>query len=193
LCRLQSLLQNQTDVPEKVGMDKIEIKPKTLRQLKVLIEKGAFAVPELQREFVWDSRKACDLLDSIYRNYPIGTIVIWKTNKRNEGQLRKSLHILPQFNPANPYILFLIDGQQRLSVLWHLLSTQATAVKNADGKELDFGCIYFDPRADNGLSPFLYRRHLTPEHSPTHSAPFAARIPGTPPPSAVMFSSAAST
>jgi uncharacterized protein with ParB-like and HNH nuclease domain len=106
-----------------------------------LIESGVFAVPELQREFVWSARKACDLLDSIYRNYPIGTVLVWKTSRRNEGELRKQLHILPPFNPANRDIYFLIDGQQRLSVLWHFLQGVAASVTNARGKVVNFGSV----------------------------------------------------
>jgi uncharacterized protein with ParB-like and HNH nuclease domain len=52
-----------------------------LKKLHALIERGIFAVPELQREFVWSARKACDLLDSIYSNYPIGTVLVWKTSR----------------------------------------------------------------------------------------------------------------
>jgi hypothetical protein len=116
-------------------MDRIYSSAFRLTKLRSLIESGVFAVPELQREFVWSIRKACDLLDSIYRNYPIGTILVWKTSRRNESQLRKQLHILPHFNPANRHIFFLIDGQQRLSVLWHFLRGQAASVVNADGKK----------------------------------------------------------
>lgn len=131
-----------------------------LKNLRTLIERGIFAVPELQREFVWSAGKARDLLDSIYRNYPIGTLLVWKTNRRNEGQLRTQLHILPHFNPANRDIYFLVDGQQRLSVLWHFLRGEAFSVKNANGKEVHFGHVYFDPYASNGDSPFVYRKRL---------------------------------
>src|SRR5690349_6508583 len=106
-------------------MNKIYTRAVSLRHLRRLIESGIFAIPDLQREFVWNTRKACDLLDSVYRNYPIGTILIWKTHRRNESQLRKQFHILPHFNSANRSIYFLIDGQQRLSVLWHFLRGEA--------------------------------------------------------------------
>src|SRR5216684_4387911 len=125
-------------------MKKIYTKAWPLKKLHSRIERGVFAVPELQREFVWNARKACDLLDSICSNYPIGTILIWKTSRRNEGQLRKQLHILPHFNPQNREIFFLIDGQQRLSVLWHFLRGEPSSVSNAGGKEVDFGSVYFN-------------------------------------------------
>jgi hypothetical protein len=139
-------------------VDRIYIKPVRIRVLGTWLERGIFAIPELQREFVWNARKACDLLDSIYRRYPIGTLLVWKTDRRNEVQLRKRLHILPPYNPSNSHIYFLIDGQQRLSVLWHLVRGQPQVVVNSDGKEVDFGAIYFDPHAADGDRRFLYRR-----------------------------------
>ena len=141
-------------------MDRIYPKEFSLKALRKHIECGIFAVPELQREFVWNARKACDLLDSIYRNYPIGNILVWKTGRQNEGQLRKRLHILPHYNRANRHIYFLLDGQQRLSVLWHFLRGQSASVVNSDGQRLDFGSIYFDPYAADGERLFVYRKRL---------------------------------
>ena len=144
-------------------MDKISVDSIPLKRLKTLIERGVFAIPELQREFVWNARKACDLIDSVYRKYPIETILVWKTDRRNENQLRKQYHILPHFNPANRDIFFLVDGQQRLSVIWHLLRGEASSVRNADGKNVNFRSVYFNPSAANGDRPFLYRERATGE------------------------------
>ena len=134
-----------------------------LSHVRTLVERQLFAVPELQREFVWTSKKACELLDSVYRSYPIGTLLVWKTTRRNENQLRSQLHILPQFNPANEEIWFLIDGQQRLSVLWNFVKGEATSVRNADGREVDFGKVYFNTGAEDGDPLFLSRARLSAE------------------------------
>jgi len=141
-------------------MDSIFTDTYRLKKLHALIERRIFAVPELQREFVWNARKALDLLDSIYCNYPIGTVLVWKTSRRNEGELRKKLHILPSFDPANRNIYFLIDGQQRLSVLWHFLRGEAESVTNALGQKLHFGSFFFDPYAVVGEAAFVYRTRL---------------------------------
>jgi hypothetical protein len=146
-------------------MESIATKPIPVRRLAKLLDSGIFAVPELQREFVWSARRACDLLDSITRNYPIGTIMIWKTDGRNENQLRAKLHILPPYNDSNDDIYFLIDGQQRLSVLWNVLRGQPATVMNADGREVDFGAIYFNALAKHGERRFIYRKRLGGELS----------------------------
>jgi hypothetical protein len=141
-------------------MDAVYPQSFTLKNLKRVIERGIFAIPQLQREFVWNIRKAVDLLDSVYRNYPIGTLLVWRTTRRNEGQLRKQLHILPPFNSANSEIFFLIDGQQRLSVLWHFLRGESSVVTNSDGNTVDFGHVYFDPYAGADEPRFLHRKRL---------------------------------
>lgn len=42
------------------------------------IKSGEVAIPEIQRPFVWDSSKVRDLLDSLYKGFPIGYIIVWK-------------------------------------------------------------------------------------------------------------------
>lgn len=39
---------------------------------------GEVAIPELQRPFVWKATKVRDLVDSLYRGYPVGYLIIWK-------------------------------------------------------------------------------------------------------------------
>lgn len=145
-------------------MTTIRTKSYSLRQLARLFERRVFAVPELQREFVWNARKACELLDSIYAGYPIGTALVWKTDHRNPTPLRRTLHILPPFDDRNREIFFLVDGQQRLSVLWQVLRGSGHEVHNAAGAVVDFGHIYFYGGADPDEARFIYRqRSPSPE------------------------------
>ena len=39
------------------------------------------AIPEIQRPFVWEPSKVRDLIDSLYRGYPIGFLITWKDNR----------------------------------------------------------------------------------------------------------------
>lgn len=38
------------------------------------VKSGEVAIPEIQRPFVWDSSKVRDLLDSLYKGFPIGYV-----------------------------------------------------------------------------------------------------------------------
>lgn len=43
------------------------------------IKRGNIALPDIQRPFVWSAAKARDLFDSLYRGYPVGTLMFWET------------------------------------------------------------------------------------------------------------------
>jgi len=43
------------------------------------IRHGNIALPDIQRPYVWSSAKTRDLFDSLYRGYPVGTLMFWET------------------------------------------------------------------------------------------------------------------
>lgn len=75
---------------------------------------GDIYLPKFQREFVWEKSQVLDLLDSVARNYPIGSILLWQSKQelRSEGRIA-DLEIA-QPKPDYP-VNYLLDGQQRLS------------------------------------------------------------------------------
>lgn len=141
----------------------LEVKRYSLKALRALFESRVLAVPEIQREFVWDTKKICVLLDSIHRGFPFGAALVWRTGARNKTQLREKLHILPHYDPTNREIWFIVDGQQRLSVLYHLLCGTGKEVLNADGREIHFDHFYFYAGAPSeGAETFIYRQGKPP-------------------------------
>ena len=62
---------------------------------------GQWDVPEFQREFIWKPSQVCDLADSLWRNYPIGALLLWQVG--TEAGVQRPLWIA--------------DGQQRLTTL----------------------------------------------------------------------------
>jgi len=70
------------------------------------VKGGQIAIPEVQRPFVWDNSKVRDLMDSLYKGYPIGYVITWQNpNVRlKDGKLSEGKKIL-------------IDGQQRITAL----------------------------------------------------------------------------
>jgi hypothetical protein len=70
------------------------------------VQQKEIAIPEIQRPFVWTSSKVRDLMDSLYRGYPIGYIVTWKNPdvRMKDGSKSNGRKIL-------------IDGQQRITAL----------------------------------------------------------------------------
>lgn len=124
-------------------------------------------MPRLQREFVWNGPKAARLLDSIYRNLPIGSLVVWRCHRADRDLFRNSLHILPAFDPANKEVWFLLDGQQRLSVLYQ--ASRGEVRENASGQVVDFGRLVFAVSATQATdeeSRFRYRLPVAKEMVP---------------------------
>ena len=70
------------------------------------VKDGQIAIPEVQRPFVWDNAKVRDLMDSLYKGYPIGYVITWQNpNVRlKDGKMSEGKKIL-------------IDGQQRITAL----------------------------------------------------------------------------
>ncbi|GLZ08401.1 hypothetical protein Acsp03_58670 [Actinomadura sp. NBRC 104412] len=88
------------------------------------IKIGRIGLPDIQRPFVWSAAKARDLFDSMYRGYPIGTLMFWETGAevgtRQIGM--ESATKAPQ--------LLIVDGQQRLTSLFAVLTGRPVLTKS---------------------------------------------------------------
>lgn len=98
-----------------------------------LIESGDIAIPEIQRPFVWKKKQVRDLLDSLYKGYPTGYLIVWKNPnvKLKDGTISAGKKIL-------------IDGQQRVTAL--MTAVAGIPVINSDYRKERIK-IAFDPFA----------------------------------------------
>ncbi|MGP9616968.1 GmrSD restriction endonuclease domain-containing protein [Arthrobacter sp. AOP36-A1-22] len=87
-------------------MAKYKVTQSAVTQLLEDVRREQIAIPELQRPFVWDSVKVRDLMDSLYKGYPVGYLITWQS----VGAYLKDAQIA-----AHQQIL--IDGQQRIAAL----------------------------------------------------------------------------
>lgn len=87
-------------------------------------EDGGFWLPNIQRPFVWGEEQICRLFDSILREYPISTLLVWKTTsgiRRRKfidnwsSSLKLSTFYVPEDFKRKCLVL---DGQQRLQSLY---------------------------------------------------------------------------
>lgn len=101
-------------------------------------EDGGFWLPNIQRRFVWSEEQICKLFDSILREYPIGTLLIWKTTstlrrRKFIDNWKNTLHLSDFYVPEDVKKKCLVlDGQQRLQSLFIGLCG------SFEGKELFF-------------------------------------------------------
>jgi hypothetical protein len=125
----------------------IESKQKRVRWLVDKVLDGNIKIPDFQRAFVWKVDQVIKLLDSVYNDYPIGSILLWETQKelnslRNVGGIK-----LPEPR-ANYPVNYVLDGQQRLSTLFGVLHHGSEEYERESGnvgvEEYDKFDIYFD-------------------------------------------------
>ena len=95
------------------------VTPHPIETLLTWVKSGEIAIPEIQRPFVWDATKVRNLLDSLYRGYPVGYLIAWRnpTVKLKDGTPSAGKRIL-------------IDGQQRVTALMAALLGQEVLTKD---------------------------------------------------------------
>ncbi|MBQ9584987.1 MAG: DUF262 domain-containing protein [Muribaculaceae bacterium] len=126
----------------------------TIKGLLGLIEANDIAIPEIQRPFVWKNTQVRDLIDSLYKGYPTGYIILWKNPnvKLKDGTISSGKKII-------------IDGQQRITALMAAIASKK--VINSDFKEIPIN-IAFNPFAAldymNGNSEAEIFAVQTPAH-----------------------------
>ena len=78
----------------------------SIKALLGLIEANDIAIPEIQRPFVWKKSQVRDLMDSLYKGYPTGYIILWKSPdaRLKDGGVSSGKKIV-------------IDGQQRITAM----------------------------------------------------------------------------
>jgi len=110
------------------NMPKVDI---SVRELVDKVKHGDLLLPEMQRRYVWPATRVRDLLDSLYRGYPSGTILVWETDDNGETAEipTRGLAIEAVNNPTTSRKLLLLDGQQRITSLASVLSGEPVIVR----------------------------------------------------------------
>lgn len=84
---------------------------------------GGFWLPNIQRPFVWNEEQIERLFDSIMREYPISTLLVWKTKSKIRRRkfidnYKRGLKLTDFYMPEDAKTKMLVlDGQQRLQSL----------------------------------------------------------------------------
>jgi hypothetical protein len=107
------------------------------------IEMGLIKIPPFQRKFVWSQNQILELLDSIFNNYPIGSLLLWNTKEdlpstRNIGGFK-----LPLREKEFP-VDYVLDGQQRLTSIYGCLCQNTDQEVTDYSPNPDLFNVYFD-------------------------------------------------
>ncbi|QJU54525.1 DUF262 domain-containing protein [Herbiconiux sp. KACC 21604] len=131
---------------------------------------GEIRVPGFQRHFVWQPEQAALLMDSIYKGYPFGSLLLWRTSTVLKTEKALGGFELPK--PAKDYpIDYVLDGQQRITSIFATFQRQLEARKEDPEVWLP---IYYDFQSqdDPQVSRFvaLQRDDVVPgQHFPLRS------------------------
>lgn len=112
----------------------------TIRQLLQRITDGEIRIPAFQREFVWEPDRVQFLMDSIFKGYPIGTVLFWRTKEKLSYDRDLGPFTLPEPKKEYP-IDYVLDGQQRLTSIF---STFQIELKQNPDSKVKWVDIYFD-------------------------------------------------
>lgn len=105
-------------------VQRYSVNPQPIDILLSWVKTKEIAIPEIQRPFVWDATKVRNFLDSLYRGYPVGYLILWRnpTVRLKDGNHSAGKRIL-------------IDGQQRITALiaallgWEVLNKDYETVR----------------------------------------------------------------
>ncbi|GAB3607040.1 DUF262 domain-containing protein [Conyzicola nivalis] len=91
--------------------------PINIEKVMSRIRSGEMRIPGFQRKFVWQPQQAALLMDSIYKGYPFGSILLWRTGNMLKTEKNLGGFGLPA--PEKDYpIDYVLDGQQRITSLF---------------------------------------------------------------------------
>ncbi|QRK06535.1 DUF262 domain-containing protein [Archangium violaceum] len=118
------------------------------------VRRGEIRIPEFQRPFRWKAKDVVALLDSVYRGYPIGTLLFWKKEAPAASFFLGPVRIDA---PHSTEALWVVDGQQRITALTGAL----LHLPHTEGEHDNF-VVYFDLEHEALVRPS--KRSPPPSH-----------------------------
>lgn len=107
---------------DKQALEPLERRPEArafrVEDLLAEVRMGRVRIPSFQRALKWERLDASKLFDSLYRGFPIGTLLFWETNAEPEEMRFGSVSVSAG---ARSDALWVVDGQQRIVSLARVL------------------------------------------------------------------------
>lgn len=123
----------------------------SIREILEQVGRGQIRIPAFQRGFVWDSDRVAYLMDSIYKEYPFGALLFWRTKETLKFDRKLGPFVLPI--PKEDYpVDYVLDGQQRITSIFGVFQTELDQPDDPNWLP-----IYFDLEAEQTVqdSQFL--------------------------------------
>ena len=145
----------------------------TIRKVIDHVQEGQIRIPAFQRGFIWEPDRVAFLMDSIYKSYPYGALLFWRTNETLRVERNLGPFELPE--PKEDYpIDYVLDGQQRITSLYATFQTAEDIEQSEDWKD-----IYFDFSIDDDAQETQFFALLPEEVNPDQHFPLRAMFDTT--------------
>ena len=128
---------------------------------------GRIRIPAFQRGFVWDASRVAYFMDTLYKGYPFGAVLLWRTNNELRTERQLGPFDLPSVDEAYP-IDYVLDGQQRLTSIFGVFQTELSPATDEFDDRFD---IYFDLRAETTAQESEFLALTTSEVDPERHFP----------------------
>lgn len=107
----------------------------SIRKIIDKISSGEIRIPSFQRGFVWEPEAVAFLMDSLFKGYPIGAVLLWRTKEQLVNERQLGHFTLP--DPVKDYpIDYVLDGQQRLTSIFSVFQTDLVPSEDSNWKDI---------------------------------------------------------
>ena len=143
--------------------------PWTAQDLVLAVRSGALRLPDIQRPFVWEKVKVRDLVDSIYRGYPVGELMFWNSAGDDDGR--------PIGSGAKTKMATakIVDGQQRLTSLYAVMTGEPVVDDEYRSESIKIAFNPLTERFEVQSAALKKSREWVPDISTVFKSPFQAR------------------
>ncbi len=100
------------------------------------LREGRFVIPDFQREFEWRPWDIRDLMRSIFLDYYIGSLLLWKGKESNFDAL--SCEAIYGYSGADKPEYIVLDGQQRLTAMFYAFLSPEVPLPNRANRAFYF-------------------------------------------------------
>ena len=112
-----------------------EMEGLSIRRIIDKITSGEIRIPSFQRGFVWEEDDVAFFMDSLFKGYPIGAVLLWRTKERLLNERNLGHFSLPE--PTKDYpVDYVLDGQQRLTSIFSVFQTELTPKDDSNWKDI---------------------------------------------------------
>ena len=141
--------------------------PWSAQDLVAAVRSGALRLPDIQRPFVWQRVKVRDLVDSIYRGYPVGELMFWNSagDGREIGSGAKTKTAAAK----------IVDGQQRLTSLYAVMTGEPVVDDDYRSESIKIAFNPFNERFEVQSAALKKSREWVPDISAVFDSPYQAR------------------